>query len=150
MMGILQQTTFSVTQYKQNVNVQLSYFIKIDTKIRNLCSLKPDIPWRGLRGSLNCIQKRSWFHKWLVHTSKVKEGYFSYWYFQFYEWLINHLTISQHSQSLTSSSRAKPRGSGRRLMFYCLTKWLSSDSHSAPSHSISIPHSSFSSHTDAA
>ena len=51
-------------------------FILIDTKIRNLCSLKPDIPWRGLRGSLNCIQKRSWFHKWLVHTSKVKWGYF--------------------------------------------------------------------------
>ena len=44
----------------------------IDTRIRNLCSLKPDIPWQGLRGSLNYIQKGSWFHKWLVYTSEVK------------------------------------------------------------------------------
>ena len=117
MMGILQQTTFSVTQYKQNVNVQLSY-------------------WYIQRLEI-CVYWNRTFHEedWEVHwtafkkdpgftndwSTRVRSSWdtFINWYFQ-YEWLINHFTISQHSQSLTSSSRAKPRGSGRRLMFYCL------------------------------
>lgn len=70
-MGTLQQTMFSVT-----ISTLWMSNFHIDTRIRNLCSLKPDIPWQGWEVHWTAFKKdpgftNDWFTR--VRSSRDKE-----------------------------------------------------------------------------